>query len=220
MPLGRSPWRRSRWLVLAPHPDDETIGAGALVAGAAADGRLGAVAFLTDGSGSHPQHRGIVATRRREARTALHRLAGKGMPEAVWIGWRDARPETPGSPAFEKTCRRVAALLRSRRIDAIAVTAADEPHCDHRAAFLVARRAAGLSRRRVAVFEYRVWGEATRAQRPLILRTAPIPPGCRRHALRAHRSQLSPSMGPGFRLPPERIAMAACDLLHLSRRSR
>ena len=50
--LAASPWRGARWLVIAPHPDDETLGAGALIHHAAARNRLGGVVFLTDGGGS------------------------------------------------------------------------------------------------------------------------------------------------------------------------
>ena len=41
--LERSPWRSARWLVIAPHADDETLGAGALIHQAAEAGRLAGV---------------------------------------------------------------------------------------------------------------------------------------------------------------------------------
>lgn len=44
---------RLRWLILSPHPDDETLGAGAVVSEAAKAGRLAGVAYLTDGGASH-----------------------------------------------------------------------------------------------------------------------------------------------------------------------
>ncbi|WP_312082777.1 PIG-L family deacetylase, partial [Brevundimonas sp.] len=65
--LERSPWRSARWLVIAPHADDETLGAGALIRQAAETGRLAGVVVLTDGAGSHE---GVVA------RVGLHRQIG------------------------------------------------------------------------------------------------------------------------------------------------
>ena len=48
---GRLP---ARFLLLAAHPDDETLGAGGLLARLARDGVRCDVVVLTDGEGSHP----------------------------------------------------------------------------------------------------------------------------------------------------------------------
>lgn len=45
---------RARWLIVAPDPDDETLGAGALIHETAARRQLAGIAYLTDGTGSHP----------------------------------------------------------------------------------------------------------------------------------------------------------------------
>ena len=217
-PLSRSPWARSRWLVIAPHQDDETLGAGALIAETAASGRLAAVAYLTDGSGSHPEScRGLTGIRRREARVALRRLGRGRLSPILDIGWQDARPAPVGSPAFARTCGTLAAFLRHHRIDAIAVTAADETHCDHAAAHAVAAAAVHAARRRVALFYYRVWSEPMLMSGGDVLRTRRMLPGVRRAALYAHRSQLSPVFGPGFLLPAGKRRMADFDLLYRDR---
>ena len=44
-------------LILAPHPDDETLGCGGLIAAASAAGHPPFVLVLTDGTGSHPNSR-------------------------------------------------------------------------------------------------------------------------------------------------------------------
>lgn len=210
--LSHSRWRNARWLVLAPHPDDETLGAGALIAETARDGRLAAIAYLTDGTGSHPAGTaGLASVRRREARLAIQRLAGTGQ-RIVSVGWQDARPAEPSSAPFERSRLALGALIRAERIDAIAVTAENETHCDHVAAYLLARAVAASARRAVALFAYRVWSDADR--RPA-LRTNAMPAGRRRHALAAHRSQLSPSMGPGFRLSASEGQMPGFDRLEL-----
>jgi hypothetical protein len=80
-PLSRNRWAGSRWLVPAPHANDETIGAGALIAMAGRQGRPAGVAFVTDGSGSHPHvddrsRATLVALRRRKEERALRGRKG------------------------------------------------------------------------------------------------------------------------------------------------
>lgn len=214
-PLTRSRWARACWLVLAPHPDDETLGAGALIAHAAARGRLGGIVFLTDGTGSHPAGTPrLAATRRSEAQRAVRRLGG-GDVRVDWVGWQDAHPHASGSPAFVRDAAWLAALLRCRRIDAIAVADRSEAHCDHVAAYQLAAAAIQVARRAVSLFAYHVWSTTPPSVRRVA--TPAMAPGRRRQALFAHRSQMSPVMGKGFRLPPDRLRMPARDILTLRR---
>src|ERR1700744_3098512 len=62
-------------LVLAPHPDDESLGCGGLIAACVAAGRMPLVAILTDGVGSHPNSRTYPPDRLREVRTQEVRQA-------------------------------------------------------------------------------------------------------------------------------------------------
>lgn len=214
--LSASPWKRARWLVLSPHPDDETLGAGALIADVARDRRLAGIVYLTDGTGSHPPGTpGLASARRREAGHALRRLSGRAM-RIDWLDWRDAHPHAEDAPDFRRDALRLAAWCRDRRVDAIAVTDEREPHCDHAAAYRLARAAGRLARRRIALFAYHVWGSPG-LDGDRQLRTEAIPPGRRRHALRAHRSQLSPLFGDGFRLDGARERMSTTDCLTLRR---
>src|SRR3978361_422658 len=69
-------------LILAPHPDDESLGCGGLIAGCCQPGRAPVVACLTDGGMSHPgsqtYHRErLVHLREAEMRAATSRL---GLP--------------------------------------------------------------------------------------------------------------------------------------------
>lgn len=222
-PLHRSRWAAARWLILAPHPDDEVIGAGALLSISARAGELGAVVFLTDGAASHGPRTGaermaLAAARRAEAALGMRRLTGGPAPRMVHLDWPDAHPRAAGEPEFENSVRQVAALCRRLTIDAIAVTAGHEPHCDHEAACMLARAAAQRAGRPVEVFEYLVWAQHPPVAGYEAWRTANMPPGRRRLALAAHRSQLTPAFGEGFRLPPERCRAAPCDLLYRRRR--
>ena len=219
MPLARSAFARAHWLVLAPHADDETLGAGALIFETARARRLAGVVFLTDGSGSHPSNDNatrerLVRLRQREARLALQRLAGRRAPKPTFLSWKDAHPSPPGSDEFARSLRKLRAHCRAERVTAIAVTGQAEPHCDHLAAFELARAVCQASHGRIAMFEYHVWSEPEHRRRHGI-ETASIRPGMRRHALCAHRSQLTASFGDGFRLSREKTRMADRDRLFL-----
>lgn len=211
-PLARSRWAKARWLVLAPHADDETIGAGALIAEAAAGGRLAGVVFVTDGRGSHGPDgpRDLVAIRRREAHAALRRLSTMA-PAPVFLDWRDAAPPSRGDACWHRTTRRLGELCRRLKVDAIAATSPLDPHCDHRAVAELARDVARSAMRPVRVFDYVVWAE--RLPVGPALRTEAFPQGPRRVALARHRSQTTPLFGEGFRVPDRLWRMPAADLL-------
>lgn len=216
--LSARPWRSLRWLVVAPHPDDETLGAGALIAQTARERRFAGLVYLTDGSGSHDVKKGLVATRKREARLALARLTGQPSIVPLHLDWQDAAPAPGNGSRHAATRRSLVALCHRRRVDAIAVTAGTEPHCDHEAAFELVRTVRGLAKRPLLIAQYLVWATTVDPrQRPV--RTAPMLPGIRRHALQAHRSQLTASRGAGFRLPAQRRRMPERDLLYVRTRS-
>ncbi len=219
--VGRSlterPWRDVRWLVLAPHPDDETLGAGALIHQAAGLDRLAALVYLTDGSGSHENARGLAAVRRREAALALFRLTGRRLPRPIHLDWKDADPKIPSSSEFARSVAFLDSLCRRLRVGAIAVTASHEPHCDHSAAARLAHAVQANARGRLRLAEYCVWSAPPSERSHIRLKTSPMSAGRRRQALRAHRSQLTTSCGPGFRLPADRQRMPACDTLFLRR---
>lgn len=196
-PLSLARAARDGWLVIAPHPDDEALGAGGLIASLAKRGAALKVAFLTDGSGSHVGAPGwgarrVAALRASEARAALRALGLAELPLA--LGWRDAAPHASGSRAFERTVRRLVALCRRAGLRRVVATWDGDPHCDHQAAAQVARAVA----RRIGVTPlfYCVWGwtrddveQALAQARPIVFH-APQHRGAARRALACHRSQL------------------------------
>lgn len=65
----------TRLVVVAAHPDDETLGAGGLIAGCAERGIDITIVIVTDGGASHPGDRTIADRRSREAVRAIATLA-------------------------------------------------------------------------------------------------------------------------------------------------
>jgi LmbE family N-acetylglucosaminyl deacetylase len=210
-----------RWLVVAPHQDDETLGAGGLIAFLAASGEPARVAYLTDGGGSHPDSptwssSRVALQRRREADNAVERLGGR-RSDIVQLGWQDGHPFAPGTPPFDATVDHLLGICRREQIRKIATTWRGEGHADHYAAFRVAVDVVRRSLWRISLFEYVVWGwtypELARIVRdydafafPTALQAPRL-----RHAIGCHRTQTSRVIGDsreGFRLPPIMTALA------------
>ncbi len=146
-----------RFAVLSPHPDDESLGCGGLIAAACAGGVPPVVVMLTDGAGSHPGSAAypparLAAVRRAETRDAVAVL---GVPDGNlhFLDAPDAHAAADG-PEAEALAGRFAASAAG--CDAILTTWRHDPHCDHAAAWAIARRVA--HRLGVPLWEFPVWG--------------------------------------------------------------
>ena len=221
-PLQATTLVRARWLILAPHPDDETIGVGALIAELADLKTLVGVIHLTDGGGSRPvrdsaDRQRLVHQRRYEASQALWRLTGSRRYLLPSLGWTDGRPAAAGSVRYRESNRRLRAICLRHRVDVIVAPMADDAHCDHRAAYQLATHCVQSVPRAVRVAEYCVWGTAPSSRTHRSIRSACMPRGRRRSALRAHQSQLYPSNAQAFSLPMAMRNPKTFDFVYLRR---
>ena len=116
------------WLVVAPHPDDETLGMGGALLLAAGQGIPVDVVFLT--SGDKGGGEGIAPLREREARAAAKLL---GLREVSF--WR--LPDR-GVAADRPTLARLAQFIALARPASVFFPSPVEPHPDHRAAAVIA----------------------------------------------------------------------------------
>lgn len=134
-------------LVVAPHPDDETIGAGGALARHAERGDRVTVVVATGGERTAAGAGRVVATRQRECRAACATL---GLGEPVLLDLPDG--------ALSAHAGRLGAVLADLGASAATVYAPSvlDPHRDHRAAN-VALAAAGLGG---DVYGYEVWSPA------------------------------------------------------------
>ncbi|MGU3409941.1 PIG-L family deacetylase [Microbacterium sp. M1A1_1b] len=192
-------------LVVAPHPDDETLGAGGLIAVAADAGLPVHVVLATLGEGSHPDSptttpSELAATRAAEFRDALATLHPSVTAEPLGI---------PDVGLRERPDVLRAALLA--RLDATAGRTllvapwSGDGHRDHRVAGEVAT-AVAADRDDVALLSYPVWAwhwDDVRAPAAPwhTARALPLTAAIRsrkRAALGTHRSQVLPlSPAPG-----------------------
>ncbi|WP_309648309.1 bifunctional PIG-L family deacetylase/class I SAM-dependent methyltransferase [Nocardioides sp.] len=143
-----------RVVVLAAHPDDESLGAGGLIAEAARRGLQVDLLLLTDGEGSHPgspTHTPELLARRRrtEGEAAARALGVTG--DVVRLGLSD------GDVAAHHTCvvRRVVDVLGDARRTLLVAPWRGDGHPDHEAAGHVA--AAVAVRTGARLLEYPVW---------------------------------------------------------------
>ena len=141
-------------LVLAPHPDDESLGCGGLIAEAARRGHDLRVAVLTDGAKSHPNSRAwpterLVAARAAEVAAALG-ILGLSPDRLTLLGEPDGQAPHQG-PSFDAALERLATLLRAHHIGTVFASWDQDPHGDHVAA---ARLVAATG---VRVVSYPVW---------------------------------------------------------------
>jgi LmbE family N-acetylglucosaminyl deacetylase len=70
------------FIVVAPHPDDESLACGGLIADACRQGLPGKVVIVSDGAGSHPNSKAyppdrLMALRKEEAKRAGSELGLK-----------------------------------------------------------------------------------------------------------------------------------------------
>ena len=146
-------------LILAPHPDDESLGCGGLIAACCERARPPVVVFLTDGGMSHPGSKAfprdvLVRTREREAADAAAIL---GLPAGRLFFLRQPDAEAPtGGAGFRHVVDAVASLAGRFHCTALLAAWRLDPHCDHAAAALIATDAA--RRAGIPHLAYPVWG--------------------------------------------------------------
>jgi LmbE family N-acetylglucosaminyl deacetylase len=203
-----------RPLILAPHPDDESLGCGGLIAACCQRGRPPFVVILTDGAASHPGSMEyppdrLRALRAQEARRAVAAL-GLAPDSLAFFSYPDAA--LPSSP---EVSARVARLAQEQGCSVILAPWLYDPHCDHEAAAIIARDAAKLAQCRL--LSYPVWGWLLPPDQQLPVNAVagyklPIPAHLRakHNAVAAHASQYSGLIDDsphGFRLPRELLAV-------------
>ncbi|MBN8189761.1 MAG: PIG-L family deacetylase [Rhodobacteraceae bacterium] len=201
-------------LVLAPHPDDESLAMGGAIVAASQTGRRVQVAVLTDGGRSHPNSathppRVLSALRRREVETAVRILTG-GRASPIWLGYPDmAAPDDDEAFAHAAHCLEPAL----EKATALWTTWHGDPHPDHQRAWRLARWIA-TRRPALRLFACPVWG---RVQTPV---EGAASDGLRRFAtdgykrtkakaVAAHVSQMTRLIADdpeGFLMPPELAA--------------
>jgi LmbE family N-acetylglucosaminyl deacetylase/SAM-dependent methyltransferase len=198
LPVLPLPSAQTRIIVLAAHPDDETLGAGGLIASAAAAGHRIDVVIATDGEAAYPGSgtgsEQLGRTRRAEAVTAVRTLAPRA--ELQFLGLPDGRLGEEID-----TLHTVLSAVADGEAWLLTPWFHDR-HADHRACSAAARRVAACTPG-VRLLEYPIWAwhwaSPDRADLPLAgLRRMPMSAAAeaaRRQALAAYVSQTTRPSG-------------------------
>jgi LmbE family N-acetylglucosaminyl deacetylase len=186
------------FIVVAPHPDDESLACGGLIADACRQGLRGKVVIVSDGAGSHPNSKAYPPDRLRSLREEEARQAGAELglrpEEMLFLGLPDRFVPREGREA-ERAVGVIAGCVKEIGAGSLFISWRHDPHCDHEASYQIAREV----QRRVCelrLFEYVVWGHTL----PTSTEVDPIRSGFRiridretrerkRRAIAAHRSQ-------------------------------
>ncbi|MBZ9677682.1 PIG-L deacetylase family protein [Mesorhizobium sp. ES1-1] len=220
-PFEVADWQSSA-VIVAPHPDDETLGCGGVASKKLSCGADVRFVFVTDGSASHSDRVGPQALRtirEGEAIEAVCRLGGSA-DRVTFLRVSDGEAKTH----VGAIANALVPLLVAWQPQSVFVTHAKEPPSDHIAANLGVRQALRIYGRHVSVFEYPVWywhqwpwvslhGHAPGLRRAALRQTLRTLAGLRgirmfncvadigdmidvkRHALMAHRSQVERPAG-------------------------
>ncbi len=181
MPQGRD------YLFVCPHPDDETLGAGGLLAHLCARGSNVVVAAVTDGEGAYEGEDDLRETRRKEHEQALKAL-GVAASSIVRLRIPDRYVGSHEDRLVEDLV-----ALTSRSTLVIAPWPGDF-HPDHEACGRAAIRAAQQTGATVLFYLFWTWHRGTLATvEHLPLRAFPLSSqwvAARARALQCHQSQL------------------------------
>jgi LmbE family N-acetylglucosaminyl deacetylase len=206
------------FVVLSPHPDDETLGTGGLIAAARTAGQEVDVIVVTDGSGSHPRSKQYPRQRLVDVRYSEVHQAGLALglepDRIVFLGLPDTLAPKSG-PQFDAAVEETLNVIRRSEAGALFVTWERDPHCDHEAsaelARVVRRMSPGLK-----LWAYPIWGwhiEASadiRQPPPMASRIDISPYRDRKlEAIAAHASQMTDLISDdpeGFRFDKNSLA--------------
>lgn len=216
-------------LVVAPHPDDESLGCGGLLAMLGDAGIACFALLVSDGTQSHPHSKAYDANARAALRDAEWREALRwlGVPEQrlLRLGLVDGRLPLPGQAAFAAAATRCRAAIDRVGPQTMLVPWRRDPHPDHRASHALVGAALAGRETVPRLLEYAVWaterGTALDQPRAGEVRTWRLDIASaverKRRAIAAHRSQLGEVITDdphGFTLAPEMRARAERPVEH------
>ena len=184
----------TRLVVVAAHPDDESLGAAGLMTTAVASGIDVSVVVLTDGEGSHPASPTtpapeLAAVRRAECRAALDRLdEGIGLEHS-------GLPDGGLADDVAACAARITEAVGEGSGVLLVAPYRRDGHPDHEAAGRAAAAAARRTGTRLVEYPIWLWHWARPADAPWSeMRRLSLPPevlAVKQQAIAAHRSQLA-----------------------------
>ncbi len=148
-------------LVVAPHPDDESLGCGGAIALLRSLGYAVQVLVISDGTLSHPGSCRYPAPALRALREAETRLAlsilGVDAAAVTFLRLQDGSIPTPEAVGFEQAVSHCQSYLTKVAPRTIFLPWRCDPHPDHRAAWKLIQAALVNLQRSPRLIEYPIW---------------------------------------------------------------
>lgn len=189
-------------LVIAPHPDDESLGCGGLICLCMRGGQRLHTVFVTDGGASHRNsvlwdRAMLAACRKSEATEALQRL-GAGASGRSFLCLPDANMPAPGTAGYRRARAALVAILGDVKPRLVVLPWRRDPHRDHRDAWSLTTDCLSATEASPDFLEYTIWLDELggKADHPRVSEMDRVTIDisrvldAKRHAVRAHRSQL------------------------------
>lgn len=208
-------------VIIAPHPDDESLGCGGTIALLRKSGLPVHVIFVSDGTLSHPNSKKYPAEKLRQLREseALNalKILDVDAANASFMRIKDRSVPNPEDAGFDDAVTQMLQILTSLKPDTILVTWQKDPHPDHRAAWQIVNRVAGLLAKKPRILQYLIWIWELGEQSDLVInqhtklylvKTASVFQQ-KKQAIAAHVSQVSRLIDDdpeGFILSPQILA--------------
>jgi N-acetylglucosamine malate deacetylase 1 len=147
-------------IVISPHQDDETLGCGGLIALKRQQGIKVAVIFLTDGSAC-PGFNGldsqkIIDLRQKEATTALG-ILGVSPSDIYFFNYPDGKLKELSDKDQQALVNQLSELFEHYQVQEVYAPHFKDAHCDHEAAFQIAKTAITRAPRAIELFQYPIW---------------------------------------------------------------
>ncbi|MBF9237062.1 PIG-L family deacetylase [Hymenobacter sp. BT683] len=214
-------------VVIAPHPDDEALGCGGLMALFHHAAMPVAAVLVSDGSMSHPASQLFSGPARRAVREAEFRHAlsilGTDAQEPLLLGLPDGRvPASAEEPSFAEAATQLREFLEQYQAATVVVPWRRDPHPDHRATSQLVQAALAGMATAPRLLEYVVWAWERAAPADLPTDADKVT-GFRldigavvaqkQRAIAAHRSQVTPGV---FTDDPGGFLLSAEMLAHFS----
>ncbi len=148
-------------LIIAPHPDDETLGCGGAIAILRQMNLPVKVAIISDGTKSHPNSRKYPAEALRDLREkeslAALKILGVDAQDIIFFRLPDGNVPNLGEAEFDSTINLFQSYLTRLKPATILLPWRGDPHCDHRASWQLINTAIKKLDISSRLLEYPIW---------------------------------------------------------------
>lgn len=128
-----------RTLIVAPHPDDESLGCGGLIAVLREKNVPVSILILSDGTLSHPNSKKFPSEKLRDLRETelleASEILGVEPENIEFLRFPDRHVPSAGTEDFARAVESIAEYTQQNEFETVFVPWRRDPHPDHRAAF-------------------------------------------------------------------------------------